>query len=254
MQNRIKGQWVLITGATSGIGKSAAFYFAEFGCNLILTGRREDRLSAIKSEITNNFKTEVKTAVFDIRNSDSCTQFVKELDVEVDILLNNAGLALGLEKVDEGNFDNWDTMIDTNIKGLLYMSKLISARMKLRGSGHIINIGSIAGREAYSGGVAYSATKYAVRAINEATKKDLHGTGIRVSAVSPGLVATEFSEVRFAGDKNRAETVYQGYEPLTGNDIAEVILFVANRPPHVNILDTIVYPTAQSSATMVHKK
>ena len=254
MQNRIKGQWVLITGATSGIGKSAAFHFAEYGCNLILTGRRAERLTAIQSEISQKFKVVVKSAAFDIRNSDSCTQFVESLDVETDILLNNAGLALGLEKIDEGKFDDWDTMIDTNIKGLLYMSKLISAKMKARGSGHIINIGSIAGREAYSGGVAYSATKFAVRAINEATKKDLHGTGIRVSAVSPGLVETEFSEVRFSGDKNRADTVYQGYEPLTGDDIAEVILFVANRPAHVNILDTIVYPTAQSSATMVHKK
>lgn len=254
MHNRIKGQWVLITGATSGIGKCAAFHFAEYGCNLILTGRRAERLTAIQSEISKKFKVELKTAAFDIRSSDSCSHFAEKLDVETDILLNNAGLALGLEKIDEGKFDDWDTMIDTNIKGLLYMSKLISAKMKKRGSGHIINIGSIAGREAYSGGVAYSATKFAVRAINEAIKKDLHGTGIRVSAVSPGLVETEFSEVRFSGDKNRAETIYQGYEPLTGDDIAEVILFVANRPAHVNILDTIVYPTAQSSATMVHKK
>lgn len=150
MHNRIKGQWVLITGATSGIGKCAAFHFAEYGCNLILTGRRAERLTAIQSEISKKFKVELKTAAFDIRSSDSCSHFAEKLDVETDILLNNAGLALGLEKIDEGKFDDWDTMIDTNIKGLLYMSKLISAKMKKRGSGHIINIGSIAGREAYS--------------------------------------------------------------------------------------------------------
>ncbi len=171
----------------------------------------------------------------------------------MDILINNAGLALGTDPVFQASLDDWNTMIDTNIKGLLYISRLVSAQMKERNCGHIINIGSTAGHESYAGGVVYSATKHAVKAITEATKKDLHGSEVRVSMISPGLVETEFSEVRFGGDKEKAKKVYKGMKPLVAQDIAEIIVFVANRPAHVNIMDTIIYPVAQSSATMVHR-
>ncbi len=251
--NRLKGKTVLITGATSGIGKSAAELFAEQGCNLTLTGRRKERLEDFSKYLISTYKVVVAFEVFDVRELDACKEFVDHLALDVDILVNNAGLAVGVDPVQSGDFDDWDTMIDTNVKGLLAMTRLITPKMIERNSGHVINIGSIAGHEAYPRGVVYSATKHAVKAITEATKKDLHGTKVRVSMVSPGLVETEFSNVRFKGDDERADSVYKGMEALTAQDIAEIIVFIANRPDHVNILDSIVMPVYQSSAQMVHR-
>ena len=251
--NRLKGKTVLITGATSGIGKATAEHFASSGCDLILTGRREERLKIISDELINSFDIKVITGSFDVRVKQECVDFVESLQVDVDLLVNNAGLARGVDPVQKGDFEDWDMMIDTNVKGLLTMTRLITPKMIQRNSGHVINIGSTAGHETYPGGVVYCATKYAVKAITEATKKDVHGTKVRVSMISPGLVETEFSNVRFKGDQNRADSVYKGMDPLTANDIAEIIIFMANRPVHVNILDSIVMPVYQSSAQMVHR-
>jgi len=251
--HRLKDQWVLITGATSGIGKACAFHFAEAGSNLILTGRRKNRLKEISKEIAEHYSVQVETFAFDVRDREACKKCVDSISEPVDILVNNAGLASGKDPVDQADFEDWDKMIDTNIKGLLSMTRFVSERMRKHNSGHIINVGSIAGHESYPGGSVYCGTKHAVKAITQATKMDLHGTNVRVSAVSPGLVDTEFSEVRFHGDSEAAETVYKNMDPLSADDIAEIILFTASRPPHVNIMDTIVLPTAQSSSTMVHR-
>ena len=253
MQNRLKGKWALITGATAGIGKATAELFAESGVNLVITGRREERLENNKARLEDNHDIGVEIASFDVRNWEACKSFVAALTHPIDILVNNAGLARGKDAVYEADLDDWNTMIDTNIKGLVMMTRLISPKMKERNSGHIINIGSLAGHESYAGGSVYSSTKHAVKAFTEATKKDLHGTKVRVSMVSPGLVDTEFSEVRFKGDKEQADKVYEHMNPLVARDIAEIVHFTANRPPHVNIMDTIVLPTAQSSSTMVHR-
>ncbi|MDZ7719463.1 MAG: SDR family NAD(P)-dependent oxidoreductase [Balneolaceae bacterium] len=249
--NRLKDKWILITGATSGIGKASAELFAESGTNLIITGRREERLKSIQKNLQSQHDIEVEIFSFDVRDRDACKACVDAIDHPIDILLNNAGLASGKDSIDEADFDDWDAMIDTNVKGLLSMTRFVSERMKERDKGHIINIGSIAGHEAYPGGSVYCGTKHAVKAITEAAKMDLTGTNIRVSAVSPGLVDTEFSEVRFHGDEEQAQKVYKDMTPLTGRDIAEIIHFVANRPPHVNIMDTIVFPVHQSSARIV---
>lgn len=249
--NRLKNKWILITGATSGIGKASAEVFAESNANLILTGRREERLKSLQNELQEKHLIEVQTFSFDVRDREACKKCVDSISQPIDILLNNAGLASGKGSIEEADFEDWDAMIDTNIKGLLSMTRFVSERMKARNEGHIINIGSIAGYEAYPGGSVYCATKHAVKAITQAAKMDLTGTNIRVSAVSPGLVDTEFSKVRFHGDKEKAQEVYKNMTPLTGRDIAEIIHFVANRPPHVNILDTIVFPVHQSSATIV---
>ncbi|MCG8374416.1 MAG: SDR family NAD(P)-dependent oxidoreductase [Balneolales bacterium] len=251
--NRLEGKWVLITGATSGIGKACAELFAEYGCQLVLTGRRAERLTDLAITLEEEHGISVQTAAFDIRDQEACIQFVRGLEEPIDILVNNAGLAKGLDSIQNGEFEDWNAMIDTNVKGLLTMTRWISPMMIERNSGHIINIGSTAGHETYPGGSVYSATKYAVKAITEATKKDFHGTKVRVSMVSPGLAETEFSNVRFSGDTERADSVYKGMEPLTGKDIAEIVVFMANRPEHVNILDSIVMPVYQSSAQMVHR-
>lgn len=251
--NRLVGKTAIITGATAGIGFKTAELLAQLGVDVIITGRRKERLEEIKNDFESRFRINVQTASFDIQDADACRSFVESLTVDVDILINNAGLAKGTDPVYAADFEDWDTMIDTNVKGLLYLSRLISAKMKERNSGHIINVGSTAGHESYAGGVVYTATKHAVKAITESTKKDLHGTDVRVSMVSPGFVETEFSKVRFDGDKEKAGNVYKGMKPLTAQDIAEIIVFIANRPPHVNIMDAIVYPVAQSSATMVHR-
>ena len=251
--NRIKGKTVLITGATSGIGKACAFLFAESGATLVLTGRREERLIELVKELKESFKISIKIAVFDVQDYSACEDFASMLKEPVDILINNAGLALGLDPVYDLRQDDMDIMIDTNVKGLLTLTKLISPGMKSRNSGHIINLSSSAAHEAYEGGAAYCASKHAVKAITEATKKDLHGTKVRVSMVSPGLVETEFSNVRFKGDDQKADSVYEGLDPLTAQDIAEIIFFVANRPEHVNILDSVIYPVYQSSPSMVHR-
>jgi len=253
MTNRIKGKFIVVTGATAGIGKAVAQIMAESGANLMLTGRREERLEELSTDLKDEYDVEVGIASFDVRDRDACKTFIDSLETPVDILVNNAGLAAGKDPIDDADFEDWDTMIDTNIKGLLSMTRFISPLMKKRGKGHIINIGSIAGHEAYQGGSVYCATKHAVKAITEAAKKDLHGTGIRVSMVSPGLVNTEFSTVRFHGDKEAADQVYENMHPLVARDIAEIVHFVANRPEHVDIMDTLVLPTAQSSATMVYR-
>jgi 3-hydroxy acid dehydrogenase / malonic semialdehyde reductase len=252
-QGRLKDQWVLITGATAGIGKATAFHFAKERANLILTGRRDQRLKELKGELVELFDINVRVFAFDVRDREACRKCVESSDQPIDILVNNAGLASGKDAIDSADFEDWDKMIDTNVKGLLNMTRYVSERMRKRNSGHIINIGSIAGHEAYPGGSVYCGTKHAVDAITKATKMDLHGTGIRVSAVSPGLVETEFSEVRFHGDKERARQVYENTKALTADDIAEIIIFMATRPSHVNIMDTIVLSVSQSSSTMVHR-
>ncbi|MFY0685114.1 MAG: SDR family NAD(P)-dependent oxidoreductase [Balneola sp.] len=251
--NRLNAKNIIITGATSGIGKASAYQFAEMGANLILTGRRVERLEAIKTDLVEKFDVSIRIVDFDISDYDACVGFVDSLDQEVDVLINNAGLALGTDAVFDLKKEDVDQMFSVNVNGLLALTRLISPKMKERNSGHIINIGSTAGHEAYAGGVVYCATKHAVKAISESTKKDLHGTNVRVSIISPGMVETEFSNVRFKGDKQKAESVYKGFKPLSAEDIAEIIVFVANRPEHVNIMDTIIYPVSQSSPTMVYK-
>lgn len=253
MKNRLKRKQVLITGATAGIGHATARLFARSEAHLILTGRRKKRLRELKDELIADYNINIRTAAFDIRDRSACKKLVESLDQPIDVLVNNAGLAKGTDGVFEGDFNDWDTMIDTNVKALLTMTRLITPQMKARNKGHVINIGSIAGHEAYEGGVVYCATKHAVKAITEASKKDLHGTKVRVSMVSPGLVETEFSNVRFDGDQQQANSVYQNMEPLTAIDIAEIVHFTANRPPHVNILDTVVFPVDQSASTMVSR-
>lgn len=251
--HRLQDKWVVITGATSGIGKACAELFAEAGAHLVLTGRRLDRLETLGDDLEKTYSIQTKISSFDVRDRDACAQFVNNLSHPVDILINNAGLAVGKDPVYKADFEDWDRMIDTNVKGLLTMTRLIAPGMKERNNGHIINIGSVAGHEAYAGGVVYCATKHAVDAITKSTKKDLHGTAIRVGSVSPGLVETEFSNVRFKGDDDSADEVYEGLKPLTGKDIAEIVLFMASRPDHVNIMDSIVYPVQQSAATMVDR-
>ncbi len=251
--NRIKGKTVLITGASSGIGAASARLFAQDGANLILTGRRKERLLEISNELTNDFGVEVSSHDFDIRDYNACVNFVDSLKGEIDVLVNNAGLAIGMDAIFSFEQEDMHGMIDTNVKALLNLTRLITPKMKARNHGHVINLGSTAGHGAYAGGAIYCATKHAVKAITESTKMDLHGTKVRVSMISPGLVDTEFSTVRFKGDKEKADSIYKGLEPLTAEDIAEIIIFIANRPEHVNIMDTIVYPVYQSSPTLVHR-
>ncbi len=250
----VKGKRVVITGATAGIGKATAEIFAAAGSDLIITGRRSERLLALKEELESQYDIRVEVAAFDVRDLKACKNFSKKIDAStVDILINNAGLALGKEAIYEADVSDWDTMIDTNVKGLLYLSRYFSEAFREKNSGHIINIGSVAGLEGYAGGVVYSATKFAVRAITEATKKDLHGTKVRVSLIAPGLLESEFSEVRFKGDKKKAKEVYKNTQPLKPEDIAEVILFTASRPDHVNIFDMVVYATYQSGPVLIHR-
>ncbi|MEH6511641.1 SDR family NAD(P)-dependent oxidoreductase [Maribacter arcticus] len=243
-----------ITGATSGIGKATAINFALNGINLVLCGRRQERLDVLKEELGK--EVNVHTLNFDIRDKESVQEAISSLPKEfaqIDILINNAGNAHGLDTIQEGSIDDWDAMLDINVKGLLYVSKALIPQMVERKSGHIINIGSTAGKEVYPKGNVYCASKHAVDAINQGMRIDLNPFGIRVGAVNPGLVETEFSNVRFKGDENRAENVYKGFEPLKPEDIAEIIHFVVTRPYHVNIADLVVMPTAQASSTIVNK-
>ena len=244
----------LITGATSGIGEATARVFSDHGIDLIICGRREQRLKSLKAKLSH--KVKVHTLTFDVRDKDSVFQIIEDLPAEwkkIDILINNAGNAHGFDPIHEGNLDDWESMIDINVKGLLYVSKAVIPGMVERRSGHIVNIGSIAGKEVYPNGNVYCASKYAVDAINNGMRLDLNRYGIKVSQVNPGLVDTEFSEVRFKGDKQRSKSVYNGMTPLTGDDIADLILFVVTRPDHVNISDTIIFPTAQASSTLVRR-
>lgn len=247
----------LITGASSGIGEACAHVFARQGFNLILTGRRADRLEKLAESLNVQYKTEVVVANFDIRNKAVVTQNLKQLPEawkKVDVLINNAGLSKGLDPINAGDTDDWDLMIDTNIKGLLYISKIVSNWMIANGCGHIVNLGSIAGKEVYPNGNVYCATKHAVDALSKAMRLDLVQYGIRVSAINPGAVETEFSNVRFNGDDERAKKVYQGFTPLVAMDIAETIYFIVSRPAHVNINDLTIMPTAQANAVTIVRK
>ena len=244
----------LITGATSGIGKATAELFAKEGFKLILCGRRQERLNELKKTLGE--ETEIHTLTFDVRDREAVFSAIEKLPDEfsrIDILVNNAGNAHGLDPIDKGNPDDWEAMLDINVKGLLYMSKAVLPQMVERKSGHIINIGSTAGKEVYPNGNVYCASKHAVDAINQGMRIDLNAYGIRVGAVNPGLVETEFSDVRFKGDKERASNVYKGFQPLKPQDIADIIHFVVTRPYHVNIADLVVMPTAQASSTIVKK-
>lgn len=243
----------LITGASSGIGEAIARTLAENNYNLIICGRREERLISLQSELSS--KVNVDYLVFDVRERDKVKDILGPVAAErqIDILINNAGNAHGLAPIQDGDIDDWDAMIDGNVKGLLYVSKLVIPQMVERNDGHIINIGSIAGKEVYPNGNVYCASKYAVDAINNGMRMDLNPFSIKVSQISPGLVETEFSQVRFKGDDERAATVYDSLEALQAIDIAEVALFMLSRPDHVNISDVIVLPKAQASATVVKR-
>lgn len=223
---------------------------------MVLLARRAERLQALADELTGQFGVSVRTGTVDVRERESLVALHDELDregIEVDILVNNAGLAAGTDKLHTGDFEDWDRMIDTNVKGLLSVIRLFVPGLVERNRGHVVNIGSIAGHQTYSGGGVYNATKYGVRAINEALALDLVGTKVRVSSVDPGLVETEFSEVRFGGDAERAKGVYLGYTPLAPEDVADAVCYVTNVPEHVNVLDLIILPTDQRSAHTVHK-
>lgn len=242
----------LITGATSGIGKSTAILFAKKGYNLILCGRREERLNVLKKTL----KTKVHTLTFDVRDKEAVFNAINSIPEEfknIDILLNNAGNAHGMSKIQDGNIDDWDAMMDGNVKGLLYVTKAVLPTMIAKNSGFIVNIGSVAAKEVYPNGNVYCASKHAVDALSKSMRIDLAGHNIRVSAIHPGAVETEFSEVRFKGDKEKADTVYQGFDALQAQDIAEIIEFVTSRPSHVNIEDLVVYPTAQANTTTLVK-
>ncbi len=246
---------VLITGATSGIGLACARKFALNGDRLILTGRNEQRLAEIKKELAE--KTEVLTLVFDVRYSEKARKLIGELPAEwqqIDVLVNNAGLALGLEPEYEGNPDDWETMIDTNIKGLLTMTRLVVPGMVERDRGHVINVGSVAGDAAYAGGNVYCATKAAVKALTDGLRIDVANTAIRVTNLKPGLVETNFSNTRFHGDNARAANVYKGIQPLTGDDIADVAVFAANAPAHVQIAEVLILATHQASGSVIVRK
>jgi 3-hydroxy acid dehydrogenase/malonic semialdehyde reductase len=249
----LKDKIVCITGASSGIGRACAEAFAAQGCRLILSARRFERLEELKEELD----TESIIIELDVRDQKKVENTIRSLDdswSDIDILINNAGLARGLSKMHEGLLSDWEEMIDTNVKGLLYVSREIIPGMVKRNRGHIVNIGSIAGHEVYPNGNVYCASKHAVDALTRGIRMDLVDTQIRVSTVDPGLVETEFSIVRFHGDGDRADQVYKGLDPLTGTDIADAVLYCASRPEHVQIAEMIIFPTAQKSSSVVSRK
>ncbi|MBF1603642.1 SDR family oxidoreductase [Prevotella melaninogenica] len=246
---------VLITGATSGIGEACARKFAQGGYDVIITGRRAQLLANLKKELEAE-GVRVLALAFDVRNRNAATAAINSLPLEwqqIDVLINNAGLALGLEPEYEGSFEDWETMIDTNIKGLLTMTRLVVPRMVKRDSGHVINIGSVAGDAAYAGGNVYCGTKAAVKTITDGLRIDLAHTSVRVTNVKPGLVETHFSNVRFHGNDARAEKVYEGVKPLTGDDIAEVVFYAASAPAHVQIAEVLVLATHQANGSVLHR-
>lgn len=252
----MKGKTILITGATSGIGEACARKFAAMGSNLILNGRNEDKLERLKQELT-ALGIEVLTLPFDVRDRQAMRQALDSLQGQwkaIDVLINNAGLVLGMDKEHEGSLDEWDVVIDTNIKALLAMTRMIVPGMIERGCGHIINIGSIAGDAAYAGGGVYCATKAAVKALSDGLRIDLVDTPLRVTNIKPGMVETNFSVIRFRGDQQKADAVYEGIQPLTGDDIADVVYYAASAPAHVQIAEVLVMPTYQATGTICHRQ
>lgn len=253
----VKDYVVLITGASSGIGAACAQIFAQAGAKLILVARRKEKLEQLAEQLTNDFGIEPSLLTIDVGNRlqvQSALSNLAEPWSNIDILINNAGLSRGLDKVQEASIQDWEEMIDTNIKGLLYVTRTILPGMIDRGRGHVINLGSIAGHQTYPGGSVYCATKAAVKSISEGLKQDLLGTPVRVTSVDPGMVETDFSDVRFRGDSQRASKVYQGLTPLTPDDVADVIFFCATRSPHVNINEVIMMPVDQASATLLNRQ
>jgi NADP-dependent 3-hydroxy acid dehydrogenase YdfG len=250
---RLTGKLALVTGASSGIGAACARRFAREGARLVLWARRLERLDALAAELHGAHDSDVRVARVDVRDRAAVDAAARAVGAAPDILVNNAGLAAGLDPLHAGDPDDWERMIDTNLKGLLWVSRAILPGMIARGTGHIVNLGSTAGRWVYPRGNVYNATKFGVRALTEAMNLDVAGTAIRVSAVEPGHTATEFAEVRFAGDQERARATYRGFTPLTGDDIADVIAYVVNLPPHVNILSVLVMPSAQRSMFVIDR-
>ncbi len=242
----------LVTGATSGIGLASAKKLAAAGYSIIATGRRAERLEALRNDIESAGGS-CLTLTFDVRKSEECEANLTPIE-HIDLLVNNAGLASGMEHIDQGSLEDWEAMIDTNVKGLLYVTRIVSKKMIAAGGGHIINIGSIAGTEAYENGAVYCASKHAVHAISQSMRSDLLESNIRVSEVRPGMVETEFSTVRFHGDKERADSVYSGVTPLTGDDIADSIVWIATQPSHININDIVLMPAQQASAFKTYRK
>ncbi|WP_035986070.1 SDR family oxidoreductase [Leptolyngbya sp. KIOST-1] len=257
MPASLANQTVLITGASSGIGAACARQTAAIGARLILAARRLEPLQMLATELQQQHGTDVLTIGLDVRQPEAVREAIATLPEAwgaIDILINNAGLSRGLDKQYEAPLDDWGTMIDTNVKGLLYVTRAVVPGMVARGRGHVVNVGSIAGRQTYPGGSVYCATKAAVRALSEGLKLDLLGTAVRVTNIDPGLVETEFSLVRFGGDSDRAQGVYQGMTPLSGDDVADAIVFAITRPAHVNISDLLLLPTDQSSVFHVHRR
>jgi serine 3-dehydrogenase len=253
----MEGLLALITGASAGIGEATARRFAAGGAELVLWARREERLRALAEELQAARNVRIHTQGVDVRDRAAVDEASARLLREVgtpDLLLNNAGLASGLALLHEGDPEDWDRMIDTNLKGLLNVTRAVLPAMVERGTGHVINIGSTAGHQVYPKGNVYNATKFGVRALTEGMNLDVAGTGVRVSSVDPGFVETEFSVVRFHGDEERAEAVYEGFEPLTADDVADVVAFVATRPPHVNVHDVVLLPTAQRNVYVLDRK
>ena len=255
MTNRIEGKTALVTGATAGIGEAIARRLAAAGVHLILTGRRAERLKTLAQELENRETVAVTTLMLDVRDREAVERELPQLleKSPVDILVNNAGLALGLEPLDRGLVEEWEQMIDTNIKGLLYVTRLVMGQMRERNRGHILNLGSIAGETAYPGGNVYCATKAAVHMLGEAMNADALGTKIRIGTIAPGAVDTEFSDVRFGGDRAKRDAVYEGYTPLSAEDIADLALYILNAPEHVNIQHARVMPTAQRNPYLLDR-
>jgi len=251
----LAGRWALVTGATSGFGEAIAKTLAVHGCHVAITGRRSERLDRIANEIHTANRVEALPLTFDVRDRGAVTRALsKDLLGKLDILVNNAGLALALDSVASGDPADWDGMIDTNVKGLLYVSRSVLPGMLERKRGHVVNIGSVAGHQVYAGGAVYAATKFAVRAISDALRYDVLGTGIRVTNVEPGLAETEFSLVRFKGDGSRASSVYTGTEPLRAEDVADAVLWAVTRPPHVNVQSILLMPTDQAGVHALHRR
>ncbi len=256
MENRIQGKRILITGASAGIGRACAEKFAASGASLILAARRLDRLEDIRQELSERYRVGVNVFTLDVRDRTAVEVFSRELKDQgliPDILINNAGLASGLDHLQSGNFEDWDRMIDTNIKGLLNVSRFIIPMMIEAGRGHVVNVGSLAGYQVYPKGNVYNATKFAVRALSEGMNIDLSGTAIRVSMVCPGAANTEFSAVRFHGNREAADKIYEGFIPLSAKDVAEAVFFIINAPAHVNIQNVLLTPTAQRNVYCVDR-